>query len=130
MRLKAGALLVFSCGVLAIAGCGSGGKHYYSRSATEACLSAQAKLGTNFSGGPGAAPEATGGDLDVTRSGHDLWLGFGADPSEARSIAKDVQFFAPQGAGTIAATNGNVAYWTDASLLTSADRNLVAGCLR
>jgi hypothetical protein len=54
MRLKAG-----------------GGKHYF-LSATESCLSGQAKLGTNFSGCPGAVPEATGGPGRdaVTGPGH------------------------------------------------------------
>jgi hypothetical protein len=122
MRLKAGAFLVFSCGVLAIAGCGGGGTHYYSRSATEACLLRKAELSDSF------GPAPIFGDLDVVRTGHDLYLAFGESPSDARHLAKDVGSFHDV-ARRVIATNRNVAYWTTASVLTSADRKLINGCL-
>jgi hypothetical protein len=128
MRLKAGAFLVFSCGLLALAGCVVGRvvEKPYSYSATKACLSGKAKL---VSGGYFVV-DSSGGGLEVRRRGHyDLYLDFGMSPEEARGVAKDVKTSAGYGSRA-AATNGNVAYWTDDRVLTSADRKFVAGCLR
>src|SRR6187397_648725 len=115
VRLKAGTFLVFSCGVLALAGCVVGhvaGKPY-SFSATKACLSGKAKL---VSGGYFVVDSTVGG-LEVRRPGHDLYLDFGMSPEEARGVAKEVKTHATYGSRTVA-TNGNVAYWTDDSPLT------------
>jgi hypothetical protein len=128
VRLKAGAFLVFFCGPPFVAGCVVG--HVvdkpYSYRATKACLSGKAKL---VSGGYFVV-DSSGGGLEVRRRGHhDLYLDFGMSPKEARALAKEVKTHAPYGSGTVN-TKGNVAYWTDDPVLTSADRKFVAGCLR
>jgi hypothetical protein len=75
-------------------------------------------------------PSVAGGDLEVREAGHDLYLAFAKDFSEAKSTASFVATLrSPSGAKNVAATTGNVAYWTGGAL-TSADRRLVADCLQ
>jgi hypothetical protein len=127
--------LVFFCGPPFVAGCVVG--HVvdkpYSYRATKACLSGKAKL---VSGGYFVV-DSSGGGLEVRRRGHhDLYLDFGMSPKEARAVAevKGLKAGAEQGSrhdlSGIDGPQGNVAYWTDDPVLTSADRKFVAGCLR
>ena len=75
--------------------------------------------------------KTTGGGILLTEDTDLVYVAFGKNNAEASAQAAHIkQVFGLYGSGNIVATKNNVAYWTNADHLSTAQRQLVLACLR